>query len=285
MTDVYYTEYIAGIPIRLKKPFDFGFLNQYGEVFTVVGNWNGSGNLCFGVKDKNNGKKYFLKFAGAPKEKFDYITVDEAIGYLKDAKQIYQDLAHENLIKFIKGEETGGGYINIFEWTDAECIGYPSPETRKKFLNLPVDKKLRAFEDILNFHAHVAETNYVAIDFYADQIMYDFENNKTIICDIDFYQKSPYYGDKGSWGSTNFVSPEECTPGLRIDEITMVYTMGATAFSIFPSIDYNRSIENWTLNKKLYNIVKKAVSDDRSQRQQSICELIDEWNTGIDEYI
>jgi len=276
MNDVdIYVEYVAGVPIKLKKPFDLSFINQYGEVFKVLDNWDGSGNLCFGVQDKNNGKKYFLKFAGAQKEKFGYATIDEAIGFLKDAKQVYQDLAHENLIKFVKGEEIGGGYINIFEWTDAECIGYPSPPTRRRFLNLPVEAKLRAFEDILDFHAYVAEKNYVAIDFYADQILYDFGNGKTTVCDIDFYQKSPYYGDKGAWGSSNFVSPEECVPGSRIDEITMVYTMGATAFSIFS--DYDRSYEKWTLNKPLYDVVHKAVSDERNQRQQSICEFIEEW--------
>ena len=263
MTDV---QYIDGVPIALKKPFDFDFFNQYGRVFKVVKHGGGSLNICFGIENGN--KKYFVKFAAA----------DEAIVWLKDAAQVYTDLAHENLIKFVKGEETGGGYLNIFEWADAECIGYPSPPSRRKFLSLPVEKKLRAFENILNFHAHVVKQGYVAIDFYADQIMYDFENDKTIICDIDWYQKSPYYGDKGPWGSSNFVSPEELVPGSRIDEVTNVYTMGATAFCIFS--DYDRSPEAWTLNKALYEVVKKAVSDERDQRQQSINQLIDEWEAG-----
>jgi len=240
----------------------------------VIDNFYGSGNICFGVESDN--KKYFIKFAGAPKEKFDFATPEQAVEWLKEAKQVYQDLDHECLIKLIASEEVGGGYVNIFEWTDAECIGYPSPPTRQKFLNLPVEAKLRSFDTILDFHAHVAAKNYVAIDFYADQILYDFENHETIICDIDFYQKSPYYGDKGTWGSSNFVSPEECTPGLRIDEITMVYTMGATAFSIFS--DYDRSFEKWTLDKSSYQVAKKAVSDERTMRQQSIKQFIEEWN-------
>jgi serine/threonine-protein kinase len=264
-------QWVKDTAICLTKPFDFSFLEKYGTILKVVKNgWN----LCFCAED--NGKKYFIKFAGAPKkEEFGLATIEESIGFLKEAKQIYQDLAHENLIKLIKSEEAGGGYVNIFEWVDAECIGYPSPPSRQKFLNLPVEAKMRAFDDILDFHAHVAEKGYVAIDFYADQILYDFENGKTIICVIDFYQKSPYYGDKGTWGSSNFVSPEECVPGLRVDEITMVYTMGATAFSIFA--DYDRSPEAWTLNTALYDVAKKAVSDDRGTRQQSIEQFITEW--------
>jgi hypothetical protein len=266
-------EYIAGVPIKLKKPFDLSFINKYGTVFKVVKNWEGSGNLCFGVE--NGGKKYFIKFAYAPKEKFEHATPDDAVGFLKEAQQVYQDLAHENLIKFIKGEEAGGGYLNIFEWVDAECIGYPNPESRQKFLNLPAEAKLRAFDDILDFHAHAAYCGYAAIDFYADQIMYDFENGKTIICDIDFYQKSPYFGDKGLWGSSNFVSPEECVPYTRVDEISMVYTMGATAFCIFS--DYDRTPGKWTLSSELYEVAKKAVSDDRNLRHQSIRQFIQEW--------
>ena len=266
-------EYIADTPIRLKKPFDFSFIYKYGKVFRIVDNFYGSGNICFGVENDN--KRYFIKFASAPKEKFDFGTTEQAVEWLKDASQVYRDLAHKNLIKFIKGEEVGGGYVNIFEWVDAECIGYPSPPSRQKFLNLPLEAKMQSYKDILEFHAHVAEKNYVAIDFYADQILYDFEYHKTIICDIDFYQKSPYYGDKGTWGSSNFVSPEESVPNLRIDEITMVYTIGATAFSIFS--DYDRSLEKWTLGKSLYQVAKKAVSDNRDMRQQSVQQFIQEW--------
>ena len=274
-----YIETVAGVPIRLKHPLDLSFIHQYGTVFKVVSNSEYSGNLCFGVE--NNGKKYFIKFAGATQAKFDSAKAEEAIEWLKDAKQVYQELAHDNLIKFVKGEEVGGGYVNIFEWIDGECIGYPSPPSRRKFLNLPTEAKLRVFQDILSFHSHVAKKGYVAIDFYSDQIMYNFETGKTTVCDIDFYQKSPYYGDKGPWGSSNFVSPEECVPGLRIDEVTMVYTMGATAFSIFA--DYDRSYEKWTLGMPSYDVAKKAVSDERDMRQQSILQFIHEWNMSIAE--
>jgi len=269
----FHVQYIKDTPIYLTEPFDFSFLENYGEITKVVKHEKGAGNICFCAE--NNSEKYFIKFAGAPVENLLDCKPEQAIEWLRDAKQIYQDLAHENLIKLVKSEEVGGGYVNIFEWVDAECIGYPSPPSRQKFLSLPIEVKMRVFDDILNFHAHVAVKGYVAIDFYADQILYDFANGKTIICDIDFYQKSPYYGDKGAWGSSNFVSPEELIPGSRIDEITMVYAMGATAFCIFA--DYDRTLEKWPLSECLYAVVKKAVNDERDGRQQSIQQLIDEW--------
>jgi serine/threonine-protein kinase len=72
------------------------------------------------------------------------------------------------------------------------------------------------------------------------------------------------------------MSPEEYTLGAVIDEVTNVYAMGAIAFALFA--DSDRSCEKWPLSGRLYNVVRRAVSDERSQRQQSIVQLIREWN-------
>ena len=71
------------------------------------------------------------------------------------------------------------------------------------------------------------------------------------------------------------MSPEEFQLGAVIDEITNVYGMGATAFALFSECD--RSLEKWPLGEKLYAVIRRAVSDKRSERQQSIRQLIDEW--------
>jgi len=143
-------------------------------------------------------------------------------------------------------------------------------------MTLPMEKRAKIYEDILDFHTHVTANNYVAIDFYDGSILYDFENDKTAICDIDFYEKVPYKNQMGRlWGSSRFMSPEEFSLGAEIDEITNVYAMGATAFALFSDSDH--SPEKWPLDMKLYDVVMRAVNDERSQRQQSIRQLIEEW--------
>ncbi len=97
-----------------------------------------------------------------------------------------------------------------------------------------------------------------------------------MICDIDFYQKMPYRGEMGLWGSTRFVSPEECKQDEIMDEVTTVYTMGATAFCLFT--DSDRSREAWPLSEAQYTIVKKATNNKRDERQQSVKQLITEWD-------
>ena len=131
-----------------------------------------------------------------------------------------------------------------------------------------------------NFFEYIAAQNYVAIDFYDGSVLYDFESGKTTICDIDFFRKQPCINDMGRmWGSSRFQSPEEYQLGASIDEVTNVYTLGATAFALFG--DGNLTREKWQLNGRLFDVATKAVSDERTERQQSIRQLKEEWEVAL----
>ena len=53
--------------------------------------------------------------------------------------------------------------------------------------------------------------------------------------------------------------------------------MGAMAFLFFAEYDLNTR-EKWILSNELYEVVKKAISEQRNERQQSISDLITEWD-------
>lgn len=268
----YYLQYADGLPYKLKAPFDFGFLSRYGTVFKIFDDQD-SGNICFGTE--KDGKRYFIKFAGAPTEQYDGKT-ENAVARLKATLPVYQALRHPNLIEFVKAEEIGGGFAMVFGWADGECMGRMYPASRRKFMQMDDQTKRNVFQDILSFFAYTASQRYVAIDFYDGSILYDFERQKTTICDIDFFRKMPCTNDMGRlWGSSRFQSPEEYRLGAVIDEVTNVYTVGATAFALFS--DYDRSREAWPLGDHSFNVVSRAVSDDRLNRQQSIKQFIKEW--------
>ena len=293
-----YTQRIDGIRYRLRAPFDFSFLKQYGIVFKVFDGQD-SGNICFGVKSGN--RRYFVKFAGAPTAEFtstidgaiervkfagaptaEYVsTTDGAIERLKAAVPVYQDLAHPNLIRFIKAEEIGGGFAAVFDWVDGICAHPMYPADHQKFKQLPLRIRLQIFEDIIDFHAFVAAQRYTAVDFYDGSIMWDSANERTVICDIDFYTKAKAYGSAMLWGHMQSASPEERIDGALIDEISNVYNMGETAFTLFIGRKSDRSREAWPFSDTQYTVVKKAVSDERSNRQQSIAQLISEWRTAL----
>lgn len=268
----YYLQYIDGIPFKLKSAFDFGFLSEYGRVFKVFDDQD-SGNICFGTE--KDGQRYFIKFAGAPTEHYNGAPAD-AIARLKATLPVYSDLKHKNLIELVEAKEIAGGFAMVFKWATGDCMGRMYSAQHKKFMALPVQDKLKVFADILDFFEYIASQNHVAIDFYDGSIMYDFEYGKTTICDIDYYRKQPCTNDMGRmWGSSLFQSPEEYQLGAVIDEITNVYTLGATAFALFG--EYNRTRDKWQLSDQLFEVATRAVNDDRTKRQQSIRQLIDEW--------
>lgn len=261
---------------KLKSPFDFAFLNKYGKVFKIFDDQD-SGNICFGCE--KDGKRLFVKFAGAPTAEY-MGTTNDAILRLKGTVPIYQSLHHKSLIKFIDAEEIGNGFAMIFEWADGECMGRMYPKSHKKFMKTDINTKVKIFNDILSFFEYIAEENFVAVDFYDGSIMYDFINRKVIICDIDFFMKQPCKNEMGRmWGSSLFMSPEEYQLGAVLDEITNVYTVGATAFALFG--EYNRTEQDWRLNEQLFKVASKAVSENRMCRQQSIKEFIEEWKTAL----
>lgn len=269
-------QYMDGIPFKLKSAFDFSFMKEYGTVFKIYDD-QGSGNICFGTE--KDGQRYFIKFAGAPTEQFDGEPAD-AIARLKITLPIYNKLKHENLINLVGAKEIGGGFAMVFQWADGDCMGRTYPEAHHRFMQSPICARLAIFRDILNFFEYIASQNYVAIDFYDGSIIYDFENGKTTICDIDLFRKQPCCNDMGRmWGSSLFQSPEEYQLGATIDEVTNVYTLGATAFALFG--DYNRTREKWQLNNKLFETATRAVSDERHNRQQSIRQLTEEWEAAL----
>ena len=277
---------IDGVSFQLKETYDFSFVNKYGKVFKVFDK-QGSGALCFGTEKA--GKRYFLKFAGAKNIKYDEtLNIEDAISILRYSVLKYRDLKHPLLVNLISGEEIGGGFLTVFDWFDGVSFGYPQREMCKKFMALPVEKKQRVYEGILEFHAHVAEQGYVAIDFNDQNVLYNFDNGNFAICDIDFYAKQCYMnGSLDGFGAPLHMSPEENRIYGLVDEVSNVYTMGATAFCFFADAmftegftqDNNFLREKWELSKELREVAKKAVSEPRSERQQSIRSFIAEWKT------
>ena len=212
---------------------------------------------------------------------------------MKTAIPIYENIHHPNLIKLIQHFKQGEGYALIYEWVNGECLHahwnfekypkYTHPQSPNfKFNQLSLEQKLDCIDKIFSLHMLVAENRYVAIDFYDGSIIYDFETNKTTICDIDFYNEGSFVNTMGRmWGSSRFMSPEEFELGATIDEITNIFTMGATAFEILGN-NHNRNNEQWKASEKLFKVAQKATSNVRSQRYQSIEDFYNAWKIALE---
>ncbi len=74
---------------------------------------------------------------------------------------------------------------------------------------------MQVYLDILSFLEYTASQGYIAIDFYDGSIMYDFTRHKTVICDIDFFRKSPVSMTWDGCGAAPFFSLRKNT-GLAL---------------------------------------------------------------------
>ena len=298
------TQIIDNISFNLKETRDFSFLSKYGKMFCVF-DQNDSGNISFGVKDGEI--KYFIKVAGA-KTAESFRETKEAVEALKNAMPIYEILKHPNLIQLIEYYEHEDLFIAVFKWAEGDCLfdhwnfeKYSQNPLLKspynKFKQLPIEKRLKSIKTIFEFLIYIQKMGYIAVDFYDGSIMYDFTNDITTICDIDFFRKKPTYNDMGEefWGTKRLKSPEEYVYGAVIDETTNVFTLGALLFHFFGSYSENEkgqmyknnsfspcTREKWELSEEMYEVSLRAVNKDRCKRYNSVSDFFITWNKAFD---
>ena len=280
---------IDKVTFQLQEDHNFLWLKNLGDVFCVFDQQD-SGNIGFGL-EKNN-KRYFVKYAGAKPMDFSGNPKD-AVDRLIKAISVYQKLEHPYLIKLVDHFSIETGYAAIFEWFEGECLHshwsfggrakYTNPESPfYRFKNFEIEKRLDTLDIIFSFHAFVESQGFVAVDFYDGSILYDFKNNKTKICDIDFYRNSPTINDLGNnfWGANRSKSPEEYKLGSPIDSITNIFNLGAIAFGLLGG-EMDHSFSKWEAGQKLYEVAIRAVEEDRDKRYSTVIEFYEAWKFAL----
>ena len=293
---------INGISYRLRTAHDLSWLSNYGRVFSVIDE-TGSGCICFGVENPDG--RFFFKIAGADTIEGE-VSPAESVTALKNAVQIYRDLAHPSLISLRDSFRHGELYAAVFDWADGEGLfdhwnfdKYSAENITppyQRFKKLPIDKRLNAVSDIISFLENTATKGYVACDFYDGSLIYDFDRDKLTICDIDFFRKAPVVNSVGEdyWGTKRLKAPEEYIKGAVIDETTNVFTLGAIIFDIFGSFSdtdiakrYEKcafvpcSRDKWELSDAAYKVVLRAVSPEREQRYMSISAFAEHFRNAL----
>ncbi|MCP1135118.1 serine/threonine protein kinase [Paenibacillus polysaccharolyticus] len=278
---------IDGVSFMLKEKHAFDWLTPLGTVFCVFDQQD-SGNISFGLVQED-GQKQFVKYAGARTvQANDMADPEEAIRHLQSSVLIYEDLAHDSLIRLIDHFVTDNGYACVFDWVEGECLhshwSFPPPAKYEdprspyvQFRQLPVQRRIQAMERILDFHIEAERKGYVAVDFYDGSLIYDFAAEEIHICDIDLYRAGAFTNTMGRmWGSSRFMSPEEFELGASIDAVTNVFNMGAMAFALLGG-ELDRSQERWDAGEALYEVALRAVNPDRFQRFTSVADLGLAW--------
>lgn len=275
---------LGNVSFDLAASHDFSWLVELGEPFAVFAEQD-SGNICFGVRSGSD--RFFVKYAGA--ETIDYAgDPADAVDRLKQAEPAYRHLFHPVLTNLIDTVEPPSGFALVTNWVNGEGLHpheqYPPPykyehpdSPFRRFRNLPLAERLRAMDRIVEFHVNAESLGYVAVDLYDGSLVYDFGAGDMYLCDIDFYQPSPFVNRMGRlWGSSRFMAPEEFELGALIDHHTNVFTLGAMGFCIFGS---DRSQVHWDAGLPLFDVATRAVSPNRRDRYSSIVQFRNAWTT------
>jgi serine/threonine protein kinase, bacterial len=253
------------------------YLNRIGEVFRVFDKQD-SGCISYGVVVE--GVKWFVKTS----------TNAAAAGYLRDAMHVYSSIKHQYLPKLVHSFNTEAGLALVYEWVEGEVLSspdYPGADGKKnplspfyRFRHLPIEKILTALGKVYDLHVYMERQGYVAVDFYAGSMIYDFARDDLHFCDLDHYVQGAFILEQDRLpGSRSLMAPEEFVRGRRIDHQTNVYTMGAVAFLFLGGSE--RSIESWRSSEPIYRVAVKAVSPNREDRYGSIQDFYKEWLTAL----
>jgi serine/threonine-protein kinase len=254
------------------------YLSQVGKVFRAFRDQD-SDCVSFGIW--SDGRRWFVKHSQEPR----------GIASLKRAEHLYKTVQHPVLPHLFNTFQTPGGFALVLDWQSGEVLyDYTkySPEQRRsdpacphvRFRSLPVGEILTVLNTIYDVHLVLAEAGFIAVDFYDGCILYDFDQSKVHLCDLDEYRFGPFFLEADRLpGSKRFMAPEEFQYGARIDQVTNVFTLGRTAIELLG--DGTLSLEAWKGSAAMREVVLRATNFERTARQQSIREFVEDWQSVV----
>ena len=290
-------EKIDDIEFKLREHQDFNWLTKYGKIFSVIDE-TGSGCILFGIQKSN--QKYFFKIAGAKTVESE-VSEQDSIKLLKEAVKKYQEIKHDNLIQYITSFDYQDFFVVIYKYAEGETLfdhwnfsKYKNNSKMEipgqKFKKLSIEKRLNVIYKLFSFFETVIATGYLAVDFYDSSIIYNFNTDEVIFCDIDLFRKAPTKNNLGEnyYGTRRFKAPEENILNEIIDEKTNEFTLGAIIFDMFSEVKNNEdrykkgtfipnNLEDFELSKEVYNVLIKATSNNREERYKTIKEFEQEF--------
>lgn len=248
------------------------YLMRWGRIFKAFRQQD-SGCISYGVE--LGGRRWFVKHS------------DQARGMasLGRARHLHRAIAHPALAHLYNSFTTPGGLAMVYEWllgqvlSDYKASGVSREEpasAHARFRALPAERILAALDTIYDAHLTLAESGFVAVDFYDGCILYDFERHRTYLCDLDEYRSGPFVlEDERLPGSRRFMAPEEWQRGAVIDQVTNVYSLGRAAVILLGNGQLNGP--EWRGGAALAAVITRATAADRALRQQSVQEFVAEW--------
>ncbi|MFE7809285.1 hypothetical protein ACFU51_32380 [Streptomyces sp. NPDC057430] len=132
-----------------------------------------------------------------------------------------------------------------------------------------------ALEALLNAHLAVEDAGYVAVDLYDGCMLYDFDQQRMMLCDLDEYRPGPFTleGDRLP-GSSRYMAPEEFVRGSLIDIRTTVFNLGRALRLL---LDAGDEETQWRGTPAQLAVIVQATAREPENRLPSVSALVDAW--------
>lgn len=261
--------------VSLRAPHDFSFLQDYGQVFTVIDTLI-SGNICFGVQ--NHRGRFFLKYAGA--QPINYNSNPQfAIARLQQSAVTYQVLQHPFLNRLLDQRPTKDGYCLLFPWVDGFIIG-PQREYYHSYLRTDSLTKLQIVDSLFSFFVLAADHDYVPGGLSEHHFIFQPQYRRMILSSCtDFFPMAQTHPRGYIPGNPIFLPSEAKVPLYLADETTMLYQMRAWAA-------YLLQTENGDLppvltqHRNLMHLLQQPVSG-KADEFKSCAYFLETWREAV----
>lgn len=270
------TQNVHGFPLSLKQQHDLSWVSNWGQVFYVFDQLI-SGNLCFGVQSEAG--HFFIKYAGAHTLMYPG-DPQTAVHKLTQALPIYQDLCHSSFPRMLEAFKTTNGFGVVFQWFE----GYPLAPLQvhmTQLRKLSLHQRLRLYDQLLDGLVFAASIDYLPAGISDQHLLVDFSKTVLMLCSVNNFLRHPATVPYPKLpGSPWYVPPEGYSTGKRLDESSLVYTMGMLAFTFFGHRD-SQSPLLWEAGDPLYMLATNAIVKDPGKRQQSAHQYLDNWRAEV----
>ncbi|MGW5465368.1 hypothetical protein [Streptomyces sp. NPDC003996] len=144
-----------------------------------------------------------------------------------------------------------------------------------RFRAQPLPRIHAALESILSAHLVAEEAGFVAVDLYDGCMLYDFDEHRMSLCDLDEYRAGPFVLNADRLpGSTRYMAPEEFARGSLIDIRTTVFAPGRALRLLLDAGDEEKQ---WHGTPEQLEVVRTATATSPGRRFPSVRSFVDAW--------
>jgi serine/threonine-protein kinase len=220
-----------------------------------------------------------------------HATDPQAVRWLRDAAVFHAAVRHPAIAAVVETFETpDGGFGLVEHWAPGEILvdGYdPSVPDRdapgspfQRFLALPADEIAAVIAQLIDAHVAVAAAGFVPVDLYDGCVIYDFEQRRLSLIDLDHYRRGPYVLEVDRQiGSTSVMAPEELERGATIDERSTVFTLGRFALVYLGCARHEPPArDDFRGTQTQWAAALAATRPEPDHRLQTVAELAARWS-------